>query len=195
MVAVSRIIAGSARGRRITMPSGLATRPTSDRVREAVFAALVSWLGTAESDPSQTFAGIAVADLCAGSGAIGLEAASRGAGPVLLVERDRRTAGIARSNAADLGLTASVRVGRMETVATEPAAQPYDIIWLDPPYDLASEHLDTVLADLLAHGWLAADGLFVVERSRRSAPPVWPAGITDDWTKSYGETVIHYGRS
>lgn len=177
------------------MPSGSATRPTSDRVREAVFTALVSWLGTTDLDPSQTLTGIAFADLCAGSGAIGLEATSRGADPVLLVEHDRRTADLARRNAADLGAGIAVRAARVETLAAEPAGQPYDIIWLDPPYDMASDHLDAVLADLVGHGWLAADGLFVVERSRRTTPPVWPEGITDDWTKSYGETVIHYGRS
>ena len=177
------------------MPTGSATRPTSDRVREAVFTALVSWLGTADLDPSRTFDGITVADLCAGSGAIGLEAASRGAGPILLVEHDRRTADLARRNAAALGADVTVRAARIETLAAEPAALPYDIIWLDPPYEMSSEHLDAVLADLGAHGWLAADGLIVAERSRRVAPPQWPTGITDSWTKSYGETVIHYGRS
>lgn len=177
------------------MPDGSATRPTSDRVREAVFTALVSWLGTADRDPSQTFVDIAVADLCAGSGAIGLEAASRGAKPVLLVEQDRRTADLARRNATTLDADVSVRVARIEALAAEPAGQPYDIIWLDPPYDMTSQHLDTVLADLSTHGWLAPDGLFVVERSRRTAPPTWPRAITDHWTKSYGETVIHYGRS
>lgn len=195
MADVSRIIAGSSRGRRITMPHGSATRPTSDRVREAVFTTLVSWLGTADAAPGATFAGIAVADLCAGSGAIGLEAASRGAAPVLLVERDRRTADLARRNAATLGADVTVRATRIEALAAEPAATPYDIIWLDPPYEMASDHLDTVLTELATHGWLAADGLFVVERSRRAAAPTWPAAVTDAWSKTYGETVIHYGRS
>lgn len=175
------------------MPAGSATRPTSDRVREAVFTSLVSWLGTAGEDPATTMAGIGLLDLYAGSGAIGLEAASRGAERVLLVEQDRRTTDLARRNADELGLAVRTRTARVEHLAAEPPATPYDIIWLDPPYELAAEAVDAVLADLVAHGWLAESALVVLERSKRSADPVWPDIITEQWTKTYGETRIHYG--
>src|SRR6187200_3360511 len=89
---MSRIIAGSRRGRRIAMPPGDRTRPTSDRVREALFSAIAAWAGRAAEPVEQSLAGLAFCDLYAGSGAVGLEAASRGAYPVLLIERDLRTA-------------------------------------------------------------------------------------------------------
>jgi 16S rRNA (guanine966-N2)-methyltransferase len=100
----SRIIAGSRRGQRIAMPSGERTRPTTDRVREALFSAIAAWLGTSAEPAERSLAGLAFCDLYAGSGAVGLEAASRGASPVLLVERDPRTAQVARGNSEALGL-------------------------------------------------------------------------------------------
>ena len=103
---MSRIIAGSRGGRRIGMPSGDRTRPTTDRVREALFSAIAAWAGTSMRSADQALAGLGFCDLYAGSGAVGLEAASRGADPVLLVEADRRTAAVARGNAAELGLPA-----------------------------------------------------------------------------------------
>lgn len=175
------------------MPDGVATRPTSDRVREAVFTALVSWLGTVDEDPSETFAGISFVDLYAGSGAVGLEAVSRGAGPVLLVEHDRRTAELVRANAAQLGLSAAVRTTRAETVAAEAADSPYDIIWLDPPYDVATQTVNELVAALITHGWLAHNGLVVAERPARAEALTWPGGIGENWTKRYGETLVHFG--
>ncbi|MFW6598334.1 RsmD family RNA methyltransferase [Propionibacteriaceae bacterium Y2011] len=222
---MSRIIGGSRGGRRLTMPSGSMTRPTSDRVREAVFASITSWCGTVADDPSESLAGQAFCDLYAGSGAVGLEAASRGASPVLLVEKDRRTAGIARRNAKDLDLTVTVESTKVEQLVARPARLPgrpargghdtagsdgvgsdgvgsdggeptsvgFDLVWLDPPYDLASNSVDAVLADLVDNGWVVESGLVIVERSVRTAPPVWPAGFTGGWTKAYGETVVHFG--
>ncbi len=190
---MSRIIAGSRRGRRLTTPDGPATRPTSDRVREAVFTALVSWLGTVDQDPAETFAGISFLDLYAGSGAVGLEAASRGAQPVLLVERDRPTAELARGNAASTGLDVEVWAGRAEKLASQAAASPYDIIWLDPPYDVATTTVNQTVSDLVARGWLTHNGLVVAERSTRSEALSWPSGIGETWTKRYGETTVHFG--
>jgi 16S rRNA (guanine966-N2)-methyltransferase len=190
---VSRIIAGSHGGRRLTTPPGSRTRPTTDRVREALFSAVAAWAGTAEAPPDEALAGLAFADLFAGSGAVGLEAASRGAGPVLLVEADKRTAAVATRNVRDLGLAAQVRTGRVETVVAAPSVQAYDVVFLDPPYELTSETLALVLAALADGGWLAPDALLVVERSRRTPELVWPPPVTETWSRSYGETVLHYG--
>jgi 16S rRNA (guanine966-N2)-methyltransferase len=189
---VSRIVAGSRGGRRLETPSGELTRPTSDRVREALFSALASWAGTAAGPPAEALAGLAFLDLYAGSGAIGLEAASRGAGPVLLVEQDARTAALARRNVASLALGATVRTSAVETLARTTPEQAYDLAFADPPYALAGDRLDAVVADLVDHGWLAPDGLLVLERSSRSPAPRWPDRVDDSWVRSYGETVLHF---
>ena len=123
---------------------------------------------------------------------MGLEAASRGAAPVLLVEKDRRAAQIVRRNAGELDLAAVVQAMKVEQLVAAPAASPYDIVWLDPPYDLASSQVDGVVSDVVTQGWLADDGLVVVERSSRSAPLQWPDDLAEGWTKAYGETVVHF---
>ena len=110
-MAVSRIMAGPRRPpNRHAARAG--TRPTTERVREALFSALAAWAGTAAVAPEASLAGLAFCDLYAGSGAVGLEAASRGAGPVLLVESDRRTAQLIRRNAAELGLAVQISTAR-----------------------------------------------------------------------------------
>jgi len=190
---MSRIIAGSRGGRRLTTPPGSRTRPTTDRVREALFSAVAAWAGAADAPADEALAGLAFADLFAGSGAVGLEAASRGAGPVLLVEADKRTAAVTTRNVRDLGLAATVRTGKVETVVAAPSDQAYDVVFLDPPYELAGATLTTVMNALASGGWLAADALLVLERSRRTPDPEWPPLVTDSWSRSYGETVLHYG--
>lgn len=192
---MSRIIAGSRGGRRITTPSGEGTRPTTDRVREALFSAIASWAGTASGPPDQGLAGLAFCDLYAGSGAVGLEAASRGASPVLLVEADRGTAAIAARNASVLELTAGVQAIRVEQLLRQPAMQPYDVIFADPPYEVSSATVDAQLRMLLDQGWLADAGLVVVERSRRTPPVTWPSGFGGTWSKRYGETTLSFGSS
>lgn len=190
---MSRIIAGSRGGRRIVMPNGAGTRPTTDRVREALFSAIASWVGTASGPPDQTLAGLAFCDLYAGSGAVGLEAASRGAGPVLLVEADRRTAAIAARNASTLQLAVTVASQRVEHLLRQPPGSRYDVIFADAPYDVASDRVAAQLAAILAQHWLAPAGLVVVERSRRTPPVTWPSPIEDTWTKTYGETTLSFG--
>jgi 16S rRNA (guanine966-N2)-methyltransferase len=133
---VSRIIAGSRGGRRLATPPGDRTRPTTDRVREALFSAIASWAGTAAGPAEQALAGLAFCDLYSGSGAVGLEAASRGAAPVLLVESNRRTALLTTRNAADLALPAEVRTERVEQLIQHPAGRGYDVVFADPPYEL-----------------------------------------------------------
>jgi 16S rRNA (guanine966-N2)-methyltransferase len=188
---VSRIIAGSHGGRRLTMPAGDRTRPTSDRVREALFSVIASWAGTTAGAAAQSLSDLAFCDLYAGSGAVGLEAASRGAGPVLLVEGDRRTSLITRRNARDLDLEVDVSVADVEQLLRQPATQSFDVIFADPPYELDSARLDEQLRLMVLNGWLAAAGLVVVERSRRSVALEWPPEFSEISTRTYGETVLY----
>lgn len=189
---MSRIIAGSRGGQRIRTPSTPLTRPTTDRVREALFSALASWAGTAAGAAAHSLRGLSFCDLYAGSGAVGLEAASRGAAPVWLVERHRGTAGAAARNAAALDLPAQVRVGAVEELVRQPASVRFDLVFADPPYELADAALNAVVANLVAHEWVVADGLLVVERSRRS-DLTWPPAVREGWARRYGETVLHFG--
>ena len=184
---MTRIIGGTAGGRRLRTPSGALTRPTSDRVREALFSALESALGS--------LVGLRFLDLYAGSGAVGLEAASRGAAAVTLVEQDRRTAGLIRQNVQDLGLPGvQVVQGSVSHHLGPhgPSTEPYDAVFLDPPYERAPA---SVVEDLraLTGGWLAPEALVVVERSRRTAPVEWPAGYVAARSRAYGETVLWFG--
>ena len=170
-------------------PAG--TRPTSDRVRESMFSSLDSELGT--------WVGLRVIDLYAGSGALGLEARSRGADHVLLVESDRRAVDVCRANVAAVGLDAvSVLTADVERlVAVAPPVQarpPYDLVLADPPYDLAAARLAEVLAALVDGGWVAPGAVVVVERSAREDPFPWPAGIEALRHRRYGETALWYGR-
>ncbi|MGI4896843.1 MAG: 16S rRNA (guanine(966)-N(2))-methyltransferase RsmD [Janthinobacterium lividum] len=180
---MTRIVAGAAGGRRLRVPPGDTTRPTSDRVREAVFSAL---------DAADAIDGARVLDLYAGSGALGLEAASRGAVAVVLVEAARVAAQTARANVAALGLP-GVRVvaERVERFLTTPAAVldgGWDLVLLDPPYAVETENVDAVLAALVP--LLARDATVVLERSSRSPQPRWPVGLRDVKVRRYGETIV-----
>lgn len=183
---MTRIIAGTHGGRRLATPPGARTRPTTERVREAVFSAIGSWSGGG-------LPGLGFLDLYAGSGAMGLEAASRGAGPVMAVESDRRTADLIRTNARGLGLPVEVRAVSVDQLLAEPPPRAYDVVWADPPYPVTSQHLDRLLGGLWQSGWLAANGLVVLERSSRDEAPHWPTGV-DAWSRRYGETTIHYAQ-
>ncbi|MFW6091568.1 MAG: 16S rRNA (guanine(966)-N(2))-methyltransferase RsmD [Actinomycetota bacterium] len=183
---MTRIVAGVARGRRLRVPRGRAIRPTTDRVREALFSSVESVLGA--------FAGLRVLDLYAGSGALGLEAVSRGAAYALLVESDPAAVRAIRENVAATGLgDVEVRPGAVERVLAAPPAAPFRLVLADPPYAMEAEELTRVLG-LLTHGWLAADALVVVERSRRAAAVVWPSGLVGERQRNYGQTVLWYGR-
>jgi len=182
---VTRIIAGAAGGRRLAVPPS-GTRPTSDRVREALFSALAA-------DPGLD--GLAVLDLCAGSGALGLEALSRGAAHALFVESDRRAAGVLRRNITALGLPgADVRPATAAAVLGTPADRPYDLVLADPPYSVADEEVARWLAAAQAHGWLADRAVVVVERARSGAPFPWPDGLAAVRERRYGDTVLHTAR-
>ena len=190
---MSRIIAGSRGGRRIAMPPGDRTRPTTDRVREALFSAIAAWAGTAAAPPEQSLAHLAFCDLYAGSGAVGLEAASRGAHPVLLVERDRRTAQLTKDNAKALGLAVDVTISSVEQVLQRPPARPYDVVFADPPYELDTSAVNAQLQQLVANRWVAPGSLVVAERSRRTPDLTWPEAAARRWSRAYGETVLHFG--
>ncbi len=181
---MTRIIAGHAGGRRIAVPPS-GTRPTSDRVREALFSAL-------EHDPGLD--GAAVLDVCAGSGALGLEALSRGAADAVFVESDRRAAGVLRRNVAELGLGGRVIVGTAGTVLARPAERAFDVLIADPPYSVPDDEVAAWLTAAAAGGWLAVDAVVVVERSRSRDPFPWPTGFVDARDRRYGDTVLHSGR-
>jgi len=182
---VTRIVAGVAGGRRLAVPPS-GTRPTSDRVREALFSALAH-------DPGLD--GAAVLDLCAGSGALGLEALSRGADHVLFVERDKSAVAVLRRNVAAVGLPgADVRAAPVATVLAAPADRPYDVLLADPPYATPDAEVAGWLTAALAHGWLAPEATAVIERPTRGGPFPWPAPLRATRERRYGETTLHVAR-
>ncbi len=181
-----RVIAGAARGRRLASPPE-STRPTSDRVRESLFSAWESRLGS--------FGGLHVLDLYAGSGAVGLEALSRGARHVLLVERDRAALATVRANVDGVGLAgAVVHAGDVTTLTSGPAPStaepPYDVVFADPPYDVADDVVEAVLDGIAAHGWLGGGALVAVERRRRGPRFTWPSGYEPERDRAYGDTEV-----
>ncbi|AVT30822.1 16S rRNA (guanine(966)-N(2))-methyltransferase RsmD [Plantactinospora sp. BC1] len=191
---MTRIVAGVLGGRRIAAPPGDRTRPTSDRVREALFSAI---------EATVDLTGARFADLYAGSGAVGLEALSRGAAQVLLVESDPRAARTIRENLAALRSTpaspvagtARLVTGKVaQVLGTPPEGGPYDVVFADPPYAVPDAELAVVQAALRDQGWLAPDALLVIERSTRSGEVDWVQGITAQRSRRYGETTLWYGR-
>ncbi|MFB9837427.1 16S rRNA (guanine(966)-N(2))-methyltransferase RsmD [Actinoallomurus acaciae] len=185
---MTRVIAGTAGGRRLSVPTGRDTRPTSDRAREGLFATVHSLLGELD--------GLRAADLYAGSGAVGLEALSRGAAHVLLVESSPRAAKVIRANVEALGLPgAELAADRVERVLRRPPAEPYDLVFADPPYAVTDDAVTRMLEDLRDNGWLAPGALVAVERATRGAPVAWPSGYTEDRARRYGEGTLWYGHA
>jgi 16S rRNA (guanine966-N2)-methyltransferase len=184
-----RIVGGALGGRRLVVPPGRDVRPTSDRAREALFGTLGSLL---------ELAGARVLDLYAGSGAVGLEALSRGAGQALLVEAEPRAVAAIRANAAALGLAGRAEVARARVdrlLAAGPAGEPYQLAFVDPPYALPDPELAAALAELAGPGWLAAGAVVVVERSSRGAGPAWPLSLRPVKQRRYGDGTLWYGRA
>jgi 16S rRNA (guanine966-N2)-methyltransferase len=187
---VTRIIAGAARGRRLSVPPGTRTRPTSDRAREGLFATI-----TARHGPLD---GTAFLDLYAGSGAVGLEAVSRGAAPVLFVESDPVAARVIRANMAAVGVPgAELVIGQVARVLRRgpgrgPGRAAFGVVVADPPYASGDEEV-TAMLTALRGGWLDSGALVVVERATRSAPVAWPEGYAPDRSRRYGEATFWYG--
>ncbi len=180
---MTRIVAGTAGGRTLNVPEK-GTRPTSDRVREALFSRLEHFGVLREAR---------VLDLFAGSGALGLEAASRGATHVTLVERSKPAAQVCRSNISALGLAGVELVtDRAERFVTTPPDQPWDVVLIDPPYDFDDATLVQILHTFDAPNALAEGAVVVVERARRSAEPDWPSSWDLLAHKDYGDTSLWF---
>ena len=175
------------------MPPGDRARPTTDRVREALFSAITAWAGRAAEPVERSLSGLAFCDLYAASGAVGLEAASRGATRVLLIEREPRTAQLGRRNAEALGLRVDVVISSVERILRRPPASPFDIVFADPPYDLDTATVSAQIEQLVLNSWVDRGSLIVVERSSRTPPLLWPDAATRRWSRAYGETILSFG--
>jgi 16S rRNA (guanine966-N2)-methyltransferase len=187
---VTRIVAGTAGGRRLRTPDGDRTRPTSDRVREALFSTVESMLGTWD--------GLHVLDLYAGSGGLGLECLSRGAERVVFVESHRRTAALIQTNAHDLGLAGAQVFAETAEVFlrrdSRRAEQRFGLVFADPPYAVPVAEIHSVLTSLVEGRWLNDGAVLVVERGRRTEDLAWPPGVEPVRRRTYGETALWYGR-
>ena len=168
-------------GRRLAVPPR-GTRPTTDRVREALFNVLAV---------RRDFDGLRVLDLYAGSGALGLEALSRGAASVLFVDSDRRAAEVIARNIDVVGLPgATVRRSAVATVLAAGAPAPMDLVLADPPYEVTAGEVDQILAELGRGGWVDAGSVVVVERPFSSPELTWPQGWTAWPPRRYGDTRL-----
>jgi 16S rRNA (guanine(966)-N(2))-methyltransferase RsmD len=161
------------------------TRPTSDRVRESLFNVLASRID---------FAGSSVLDLYAGSGALGLEAMSRGATSAAFVESDSRAAAVLAKNIASLGVTAAVRRGPVAAVLAGGTGRPVDLVFADPPYDLPVVDLEQMLVALDSGGWVSDGTVVVVERAASGPELAWPDGWEPWPSRRYGDTRIELAR-
>lgn len=183
---MTRIISGAAGSLTLSVPDA-GTRPTSDRVRESLFSAL---------EAADLVDGAAVLDLFAGSGALGLEAASRGAASVDLVEKAPRAAAIAERNArtvAKVVAGAPIRVHRSAVDAyLRTSTATFDLVFVDPPYDLGQEELRVSLTALAPR--LSPDAVVIVERATRTGAPALPAGLSAERSRVYGDTTLWWLR-
>lgn len=184
---MTRIVAGRFKGHRLATPKSGKTRPTTERVREALFSRLEHY---------DALAGANVLDLYAGSGALAFEAVSRGARGAVLVEIAKSAAHAARANAAALGLHDRVEVVAQSVASWRPGAgdEPFDLVFADPPYDVEERAVGAFLARLAEPGVLTRDAVIVVERSVRSPEPVWPNGLERFDERRYGETVLWFAQ-
>lgn len=183
---MTRVIAGVARGRRLAVLEGRDTRPTADRAREGLFSTVGAMLGSLD--------GIRAVDLFAGSGAVGLEALSRGAAHALMVEANPKAGRVIRENIRTLGLPgAELVVDRVERALARRPEEPYDFVFADPPYAMADEAVVELLESLRGNGWLAPDALVAVERAKRGRALEWPEGYEAEKDRRYGEAIFYYG--
>ena len=180
-----RIVGGLAGGRRLAAPAD-GTRPTSDRTREGLFNSLAALLD---------LAGARVLDLFAGTGAVGLEALSRGAREAVLVESGRRAKDVLERNVASVGLPGARIVARpVAAFLSEAPDEPFDLVFADAPYAFAEADLARVLDALGAPGWLVSGAILVLERSARGPAPRWPDYVTPVLERRYGDGMLWYGR-
>ena len=180
------MIAGSARGRRLTVPDGDEVRPTKDMAREALFSAL---------DARGAIVDARVLDLYAGSGALAIEALSRGADWATLVERNRRAIEAINANLDALGFEDRARVVAVDaariTGSSIAVDAPFDLIFVDPPYTTSDADVDALLVGLMGPEWLAEDGIVSIERPTRH-PIHPPPGCTTGWERTFGDTLLTF---
>jgi 16S rRNA (guanine966-N2)-methyltransferase len=182
---MTRLISGVAGGRRLKVPR-TGVRPTGDRAREGLFNSLGSLLD---------LDGARVLDLYAGSGALGLEALSRGAAEAVFVESGAGVLPVLRGNIAAVGLPGAVVLpGSVPTVVGGATTAAFDLVFADPPYAAPVEEVLGVLLSLIGGGWLAPDAVVVVERSSREQPWEWPTPLVGVRDRRYGEALLRYGR-
>jgi 16S rRNA (guanine966-N2)-methyltransferase len=187
-----RIIAGSAKGRVLAQPAGV-TRPTSDRTREGIFSSLESEIGTCE--------GIAFLDLFGGTGAVGLEALSRGAIEVVVVEKDEKAAAVCRANyelvsKSTSGKFSVIRKSVDSFLELESSKAPLrDVVYIDPPYEMTNDAIVKLLEKIILCGILASDAIVIVERSSRTEPFQWPPGLVALKERKYGEGAVYFALS
>lgn len=183
-----RIIAGLGKGRNLFSPSG-ATRPTSDRAREALFSTLESEFGSLSD--------LAFLDLYCGSGAVGVEALSRGAAIVYAVDNDEKATTVARANFALLeqmsGIgTNSVYTSSVGKFLEKGADIQFDVVFVDPPYDLPNSEIEKIMESLVRNGFLKKSSVIAIERDSKSKPLKWPEGLTESKVRKYGAATIFY---
>jgi 16S rRNA (guanine966-N2)-methyltransferase len=184
-----RIIAGLGKGRKLFSPPSI-TRPTSDRAREGLFSSLISTFGTLD--------GLHFLDLFAGSGAVGVEALSRGAGLVESVESNPVSAEVCEKNfellknQPDLGKFKVHETTTFEYL-NHLANKQFEIIFLDPPYDVTNIEIEKILRKIQSNNLLSKFGVIAIERDAKGAPFTWPEGFEEVKIRSYGQGAIHYG--
>jgi 16S rRNA (guanine966-N2)-methyltransferase len=182
---MTKVIAGKFKGRNLRVPISV-TRPTTSRVREAIFSAITHKLGDLSD--------LRVLDLYAGSGALGIEALSRGAAEAVFVELDRKACQVIESNIEDLGLN-RVQIQNKSVISElehRSTTGAFDLVLVDAPYTVSDEVIDGHLINLVENDWLKEDSLVVVERTKRCAL-TWPKAFTESERREYGDTTIWYG--
>ena len=184
-----RVIAGIGKGRKLFSPPSI-TRPTSDRAREGLFSSLISTFGTLE--------GLHFLDLFAGSGAVGVEALSRGAALVEAVESNSGSADICEENFALLSSLTGVGKFKVHNKTVfeflnHTASNPYEIIYIDPPYEVANSEIEKILKKIISLNLLSKFGVIAIERDGKVKAFTWPPSLTELKVRSYGAGSIHYG--
>ncbi|MDR0488904.1 MAG: 16S rRNA (guanine(966)-N(2))-methyltransferase RsmD [Propionibacteriaceae bacterium] len=185
---MSRIIAGALASRKYVTPSGTSTRPTTDRVRESVFGFLASHLGVADCDSAEQLSGLAFLDLYAGSGGVGLEAYSRGAEVTWV---DKATSGVLTKNLQSLSAKGKVMACEVMKFLARPSTQ-FDIIWMDPPYEIPNADIEVILTKIIERNWLKSAGIVLVERSGHSSRVEFSESFLNVGQRRYGDTMIYY---
>jgi 16S rRNA (guanine966-N2)-methyltransferase len=184
-----RVIAGIGKGRKLFSPPSI-TRPTSDRAREGLFSSLISTFGTLE--------GLHFLDLFAGSAAVGVEALSRGAALVEAVESNSVSADVCEENFALLSSLTGVGKFKVHNKTVfeflnHTASNPYEIIYIDPPYEVANSEIEKILKKIISLNLLSKFGVIAIERDGKVKAFTWPPSLTELKVRSYGAGSIHYG--